>query len=220
MQKRWSVALVASFFVAVCSAGVSQAVTVTPGNNPEPNEENLLLNSGLSGTTVTGTTNQSGATFFLSGKDGEVLTEPSNGQARVEAVDGSFTYLAIDAELGTTFQDIILDPHLSGTGQMSGSLTFEIFLAGGGSFTSTPFALAQGSNFFTIVAGPGEAITGIALTESGANELQDVRQIRISGVCQDNDCTPPPVAEPTMLSLIGGSMVGLVGFGARRGIRR
>jgi len=37
-------------------------------------------------------------------------------------------------------------------------------------------------------------------------------------VCKD--CTPPPVAEPAMLSVIGTSMVGLVGFTARRGIRR
>ena len=44
MQKKVAVALVASFFVALCSAAVSQAVTVTAKNSPEPNEENLLLN--------------------------------------------------------------------------------------------------------------------------------------------------------------------------------
>ena len=217
MQKRWSVALVASFFVALCSAGVSQALTVTAGNHPEPNEENLLLNSGESALTVTGTTNQSGGVFLLTGK--ETLTEPSNGQARVQAVDGSFTYLAIDAEEGTTFHDIILNPVLSGTGQQSGSIIFKVYLAGGGSYTSGAFDLSQGNNFFTIVAGAGESIIGIELTESGNNQLHDVRQIRISGVCKD--CTPPPpVAEPAMLSVIGTSMVGLVGFTARRGIRR
>jgi hypothetical protein len=216
MQKKVAVALVASFFVALCSAAVSQAVTVTAKNSPEPNEENLLLNSGLSGTTVTGTTNQTGGVFLLTGT--ETLTEPSNGQARVEAVDGSFTYLAINAETGTTFQDIILNPFLGDTGNRSGSLTFEIFLAGGSSVTSGPWSLTQGNNFFTIVAGAGESIIGIALTESGNYQLHDVRQIRISGVCID--CTAPPVAEPTTLAMLGTSMLGLVGFASRLGARR
>src|SRR5689334_16505439 len=159
MQTKVAVALVASFFVALCSAGVTHAVTVTAANNPEPNEENLLLNSGGSGTSVTGTTNQSGTVCHRTGT--ETLTEPSNGQARGEAVDGKFTYLAISGEPGTTFHDIILDPVLEGTGQQSGSLTIEIFLSGGGSVTTGPFDLSQGSNFFTIVAGAGESITGI-----------------------------------------------------------
>ena len=215
MQKKWSVALVASFFMAVCSTGVGQALTITAGNHPEPNEENMLLNSGLSGITVTGTTNQTGGVFNLTGK--ETLTEPSNGQARVEAVDGSFTYLAIDAEPGTTFQDIIFNPVLKGTGQQSGSLAIEVFLSNGSSVKSNTFSLSQGSNFFTIVAGAGESIIGITLTETGNNELQDVRQIRISGVCKD--CVETPVPEPATLSLIGAAMVGLVGFTSRRGIR-
>jgi hypothetical protein len=220
MQTKWAGTLVATFFVALFSVGITQAATITPGNHPEPNEENLLLNSGLSGLTVLGTTNQSGAIFQVSGN--ETLTEPSSGQARVEAVDGSFTFLSIVSTAGTTFHDIILNPGLAGTGQMSGSLVFTLFMEGGASVVSGPFTIAQGGNFFTIVAGPGEAFIGLSLSETGANQLHDVSQIRISGVCIGGgpDCEPPRVAEPAMLSLLGSAMVGLVAFTSRRRNRR
>lgn len=214
MQTKWAGALVATFFAAVLSAGTTEAFTVTAGNHPQANEENLLLNSGLDGITVVGTTTQSGATFLLTGN--ETLTEPSSGQARVEAVDGSFTYLNIMASPGTTFHDIILNPILFGTGQLSGSLTFTIFLDGGGTGTSGPFALAQGSNFFTLVAGAGEAFVGVTLTETDNDPMHDVRQIRISGVCIEGDCAVVPpttqVPAPAALSLLGTSMLSLAGF--------
>jgi hypothetical protein len=217
MQTKWAVTLVATFFVALFSVGITQAVTVIPGNHPEANEEKLLLDSGLSGLTVLGTTEQSGAIFQVSGN--ETLTEPS-GQARVEAVDGSFTFLSIVSTAGTTFHDIILNPGLAGTGQMSGSLVFTLFMEGGASVVSGPFTIAQGSNFFTIVAGPGEALIGVSLSETGTNQLHDVSQIRISGVCIGGGPDCERVAEPAMLSLLGSAMVGLVAFTSRRRNRR
>ena len=47
-------------------------VTFTPGNNPQPDEENILLNSGATGNPVFGTTNMSGITVGCSSlTDGE-----------------------------------------------------------------------------------------------------------------------------------------------------
>ena len=49
--------LIALFVFSVTSAK-ADSVTFTIGNNPQQDEENILLNSGLSGTTVFGLTNQ------------------------------------------------------------------------------------------------------------------------------------------------------------------
>ncbi len=77
-----SFAVLAAAFSLPASAGVVFML----GNNPQPGEENVLLNNGTTGTTVFGTTNQSSITVqFTSTTD--TLSEPSNGQARIESTD-------------------------------------------------------------------------------------------------------------------------------------
>src|SRR5689334_6146137 len=83
-------------------------VTFTLGNNVQPNEENILLNSGQTGAIVTGTTMQSRILVqFASTTD--ILTEPSNGQARVEAQDGVLNNITVSVPNGT-FTDLIINP--------------------------------------------------------------------------------------------------------------
>src|SRR5262245_10453281 len=53
------------------------------GNNPQPNEENVLLNTGTTGNTVFGVTNQSNIQVRFDST--QTLLLPANGQARVEA---------------------------------------------------------------------------------------------------------------------------------------
>src|SRR5438067_11697964 len=60
-------------------------LSITLGNNPQPGEENDLLNTGTTGNTVLGTLNQSG--FLVNFASTQVLTELSNGQARIEATN-------------------------------------------------------------------------------------------------------------------------------------
>ena len=72
---------------AVLLPALSRAdIMFIPGNNPQPDEENVLLNQGETGNTVTGSTNQShiGVNFSST----QTLTIPSNGQARIEATSG------------------------------------------------------------------------------------------------------------------------------------
>ena len=62
-------------------------LSITLGNNPQAGEENVLLNTGTTGNTVLGTLNHSG--FLVNFISSQVLTEPSNGQARIEATNNS-----------------------------------------------------------------------------------------------------------------------------------
>ena len=216
-MSRWRTgrqAVFAALFAAVIGVGSAYAFTVTPGNNPEPDEENLLLNTGQTGLVVQGTTNQSGAIVNLSSNEELVL--PANGQARVEAVDGGFRILGITT-VDATFGDLILNIKLNGEGNAAGSVMFQGFTVSGSSFSNS-FALGNGENFFTLVAGANDPFLAVVVIESGENDIHDIRQIRISQVClaSDESCAPPRVAEPTMLTLLGASMLGLVGLARRR----
>src|SRR4051794_35758512 len=99
------------FLALVACSGIrakADSVTFTIGNNPQPNEENILLNSGATGATVFGTTNQTQLQVrFTSTTD--TLVEPSSGQARVEALDGTLNNITLSIP-GGSFHDVILNP--------------------------------------------------------------------------------------------------------------
>src|SRR5262245_46639000 len=71
------------------------------GNNPQPDEENVLLNTGTSGFEVFGLTNQSGLPVRFSSIT-DILTEPANGQARIEAQDGLVNNIKINIAARTS----------------------------------------------------------------------------------------------------------------------
>ena len=109
-RERAAIPFLTFLFVLVCSVTSVRAdsVTFTIGNNPQPGEENILLSSGLSGTTVFGLTNQTQLQVSFSSTI-DTLVEPSSGQARVEANDGAVNDITISIPNGT-FQDLILNP--------------------------------------------------------------------------------------------------------------
>ena len=82
---------------AFAATAVPASATITFGNQTVGQGEEVLLGQGTTGTSVTGTTNQtatsvtftSGNTAYCSGCFLQTLSEPSNGQARVETMDGS-----------------------------------------------------------------------------------------------------------------------------------
>ena len=81
------------FVLAICISLLYPVVSwadiiFTLGNNPQQlGEENVLLNSGATGSTVTGTLNQSGLLVNFTSIT-QTLIAPSNDQARVEATSG------------------------------------------------------------------------------------------------------------------------------------
>ena len=150
-----------------------------------------------------GTLNQSG--FLVNFTSTQVLTEPSNGQARIEATNNSSQVPVTDISFSLangTFTDAI-----GGTIGSPGDATITVVgkdaMANPETFTGT-FSLGNGQNFFTVVASNGEVIDSISLSAINGFGFTDLRQVRISGA------TVPSVPETgTTLSLLGASVLAL-----------
>ena len=185
--------LVILIAVVVFSAKIAQAdsVTFTIGNNPQQNEENILLNSGATGSIVFGLTNQTQLQVRFSSTT-DTLVEPSSGQARVEALDALVNNITI-AVSGGTFTDIILNPFFG-----SGTATVSVLTANNQTFTFS-YSLTNGNNFLTIVAGTGTAISSVTINAPGG--FTDLRQPRISGAAAN-------VPEPATILLFGFGLLG------------
>ena len=180
-------------------------IIFTSGNNPQPGEENVLLNNGTSGSTVSGTTNQSGVTINFTSAT-QTLSEPSSGQARIEATSGGSQVALADISSITSatglFGDLIFNMFIGGTIGTSGGIATVSVLDNLG-FTSTfSETLGNGQNFLTVVASGGESISSVAISYPVG--FTDLRQVRISGL------TAPTVPDSgATLSLLGASLIGL-----------
>jgi len=198
-----AVPLLSLIAVVVFSVTTAKAdsVTFTIGNNPQSNEENILLNSGATGVTVFGLTNQTQLQVQFSSTT-DTLVEPSSGQARVEALDGLVNNITISIPNGT-FSDVILNPFFG-----SGTADVTVVTSNNQTFTFS-YSLSNGENFLTIVADPGTRIFSVTVSAPGG--FTDLRQPRISGAEAN-------VPEPATMLLFGS---GLLGLGAAfRKIRR
>lgn len=196
-------ALVLGGVVAVGSLfalnGVAQATVVfTPGNNPQPDEENVIFETSQTGTTITGDTNQSNTQVRFTST--ESLSTHGNGQASLVATDGNpITGTVTFTVPGHTFDDYIFDPmHGTGTATVTAVAT-------DGTFTDS-ISLGNGQNFLTITTTGGETISSVAISAPGGFATYD--QPRVSGLA----AVPAPLIGHGLPVLLA---VGGLFFGAK-----
>ena len=193
-QKKMLLVLMA---VVLMWASEAQATAIlTIGNDPQL-DENVLLNTGLSGNPIFGTTNQTGLAVRFTGT--EDLTAPANGQARIEAVDGFFTSLIIDVPNGS-FTSLIFNPDAT----MDGTVDFTATTNTGVQVFNDIALSGSGNNFFTFTTIDGQRYLSIAFEADVP--LVDAAQFRIGGA--QPDVADVPDAAST-LSLLGLGVAGI-----------
>ncbi len=193
----------------VLSPLVSKADLVTTlGNNPQPNEQNVLFNTTQNGSTVNGATNITNTLVTFSSST-DTLGANANGQAVLRSGnpnDPLLNELMLTVPNGT-FTDVILNPQIPGPNSgISGPFDLTITLnTTTGTYTysfpaSGKNALGNGNNFVTFVATDGTMINSVELTSTSG--FDSLTQVRLSGVVTE---TP----EPASLLLLGFGMTAL-----------
>lgn len=191
---------------------MNASIIFTPGNHPQPNEQNILFNLGDGpATLVQGSTNQTGTVVNFTSS--QTIVAPSNGQARVSgSPDGTpLTNLTIALASGLTYGDLIINPFIGGQCKSctpgNSTITVNSVTSTGVVEAPSLFTLPidNGQNFLTITTSGGEAITRTTINAPGG--ISDLRQPRISGPF--NPVGTSAVPEPSTSALLGGGLVGL-----------
>jgi hypothetical protein len=205
--------------LALCAASLCPSFAfagfiVQSGNNPQPNQENILLNNGNVAFTIVGTTNNTGTPVAFTSLT-QLLTDPSSGQARVEAtlppqvaVNDKITVSL--PTVGQFFSSIIFNASVGSGIGAGGTLTLTVNGVDSSNnpesatFTmddvNNPLTVGNGSNFFTVLTSAGSLMSTLEIIPNANTTYADLRQIRIAIAT---------VPEPTALVSGAVSLVGL-----------
>jgi hypothetical protein len=174
-------------------------------------ESNIHVNS-QSGNIVNGNV-QNTTQAFNFGSSQSLSFNGGNGQAQIfsSVNKGTLSNLTITPAGGLIFTDFI-----GNLNNGSGTADITVFFTGGPvSQTTFAFGLGNGQNFFTLLAGQGEAFSGITIDVTGGG-FDRFDQPRVSGVGLPGVPPPPAVPEPSSLALLGTGIMGCAMLVRRR----
>ena len=175
-------------------------------------EENLLFNADglvLSGLTVQGITNNTGALVDITGQE---LLLANGGQARVSGQDGTFTWLQIQPDAaGTLFGEFEANLSVFKTSGPTPTGTVTVAVTNNfGDIETSNYNVGAGQNYFSLLAIDPQLIRSILITSTVP--LANIEQIRLGEIQQDGGGGDATVPEPASLLMFG---VGLIAIARR-----
>jgi hypothetical protein len=219
-QKVWGLMAAAAMLAAPVGVARADIITFTTFGDFSSflqslggSTENVLTPGTLTGTTVSGFTNQTNTQVNVRSLNMTTLSvATANGQARFTGVGGSSIGTGgFEISLpGRTFTAIAfnLDAPQGVTGNVS-IVTREP----NGDMTPLTYNLGAGANFFGAVAIMGQSIQNV--TVSGTTAIASLEQVRVGGITTPGGGTSV-VPEPSTYMLLGTGLLAIGGIATRR----
>jgi hypothetical protein len=171
----------AALFLGLTASGANAQITLFQSPGGIQPDENVLMDGQDPNdpTKVNAHTNQTLAGILFTSD--ESIFPPAQGQARVEATDGSYQTICIEIVPGMGFTELEFNVNvLNSAGD--GTALIEVF--GVGDVTPNTFNVdldANGENYFGLQASPGTMMTKVCITTTDT-QILDTRQWRVGGV--------------------------------------